>query len=279
LTRREIWRIELIDSVEDGVAGVQLDGGLDSLTGGSSGSNSSNGSNWSSSIGTSKGVKGDSSISSSKGESSTKRESSVGASDGWDSGVNLGNDVSGGSGKESRATKSTDSGGSGKESRATKSTESIRIRESGEDLLGLFFLSLTPLSLSSRLLSSLFDGFLLGGGSGGFSSGKSSSMCFFSSLNLSSVLRGYREGKVENWSSKGSNNWDSRCDGKVGSRNSESVEGVGNILVRLELTVGINVLVTSGGDTESVPGLSAGHGTSGVTERELSELILSMELR
>ena len=46
----------------------------------------------------------------------------------------------------------------------------------------------------------------------------------------------------------------------------------------LEEAVGVNVLVTTGGHTIGVPGLSLGGGAPGVTEGELAELVLGVEL-
>ena len=66
--------------------------------------------------------------------------------------------------------------------------------------------------------------------------------------------------------------------GQVGAGNPEAVDGVGDVVDGLEEAVGVHVLVAAGGHTEGVPGLGLGRGTAGVTERELSELILSVEL-
>jgi len=66
--------------------------------------------------------------------------------------------------------------------------------------------------------------------------------------------------------------------GEVGGGHSEAVHGVGNIVDSLEEAVGVNVLVTTGGHTIGVPGLSLGGGAPGVTEGELAELVLGVEL-
>jgi len=122
--------------------------------------------------------------------------------------------------------------------------------------------SLTPLSLGSSSL---------GGskGSGVFSLG---------SGDLCSVLGSDGEGKVEDWSLKRSSGRDGGSDWQVGAGDSEAVDGIGHIVDSLEQTVAINVLVGAGGHSIGVPGLSPGRWTAGVTKRELSKLILSMEL-
>jgi hypothetical protein len=122
--------------------------------------------------------------------------------------------------------------------------------------------SLTPLSLGSSSL---------GGskGSGVFSLG---------SGDLCSVLRSDGEGKVKDWSLKRSSGRDGGSDWEVGAGDSEAIDGVGHIVDSLQQAVSINVLVGAGGHSIGVPGLSPGTWTAGMTKRELSKLILSMEL-
>jgi len=83
---------------------------------------------------------------------------------------------------------------------------------------------------------------------------------------------------VEGWGNKGCNLWGSWSNWEVGAGDLESVDGVGDIVDGLEQTVGVNVLVGAGGHSIGVSCLSTGQWTSGVSKRELSELILSMEL-
>merc|ERR1719309_1344470 len=67
-------------------------------------------------------------------------------------------------------------------------------------------------------------------------------------------------------------------DGKVGSLDTESVDVVRDVVDSLEDAVSINILVGTGGHSVGVTGLSLGGRTSSVSEGELSELILSVEL-
>merc|ERR1711892_304268 len=96
---------------------------------------------------------------------------------------------------------------------------------------------------------------------------------------LSCVLRSYGKGKVEYWSYKRGNNRYSGGNRQVGGRDSKSIDRVRDVLGSLEESVSINILVGASGDSVGVPGLRAGKRTSSVSKRELSELILSMELR
>merc|ERR1712186_243 len=74
------------------------------------------------------------------------------------------------------------------------------------------------------------------------------------------------------------NNRDGGADWEVGASNSESVDGVSDIVDSLEKTVSVNVLVRTSGHTVGIAGLSTSRWTASVSERELSELILSVEL-
>merc|ERR1712025_1351543 len=96
--------------------------------------------------------------------------------------------------------------------------------------------------------------------------------------NLWGILNGNWDWEVEDWSLKWSSSWDSWSDWEVGAGNSESVDWVGNIVDSLEETVGVNILVGAGGHSIGVSGLSSGQWTTSVSKRELSKLILSMEL-
>merc|ERR1719243_347715 len=67
-------------------------------------------------------------------------------------------------------------------------------------------------------------------------------------------------------------------DREVGSLHTESVDVVGDVVDSLDKAVGINVLVGTSGHSVGVAGLSPGRWATGVTERELTELILGVEL-
>merc|ERR1711887_132945 len=113
---------------------------------------------------------------------------------------------------------------------------------------------------NSRLLISItslpfFSSWFFWGGGGSIIS---SSKFSLSSSNLRSVFDSNWEGEVENWSSKRSNFRSCKGNGKVGSSNSESVDGVSNIINSLEKTVSINVLVRASGYSISITGLSTG---------------------
>jgi len=212
----------LVHSVGDSVAGVQLDGGESGLTGGRGGN----------------GFSGKSSITySGKG--------GIGAGHGGGRG-NVGNNVSGGGGKKSSTigigSKSSSIGIGSKSS-------SIGIGEDGLTLLSL-----------------------LGSSSGSSSSSVNSSQVLGSgSSDLSGLLDRGRSLKSDDSGGKGSS-------GKVGSRHSEAVEGVGDVVDGLEETIGINVLVGSLGHSVGSAGFSSGGWATGMTERELSEFVLGMEL-
>merc|ERR1719369_632666 len=243
------------NGVDDGVSGVGLDGGQNSLTGGGceGGSGScDDGSSWGShgetSIRKSSGKRKSSSVRKSSGK---RKSSSEGSGDGG-GGVDVGDDVSGGSSVHT----STEEAG-------------IGVREDGDGSSLLLF-GLTPLPL------------LGGGGSSSLSSSVSLGEVGLGSGDLSGVLNSDGEGKVENRGSKrsscGGSSRNTRGDGKVGGGHPESVDRVGDVVGGLEKSVGINVLVGSGGHSVSVTGLSASRWTTSVSERELSELILSVEL-
>jgi len=103
-----------------------------------------------------------------------------------------------------------------------------------------------------------------------------------SSGNFRGLLYGYRSyegggdrshgGYGEISLDQGGSNWD------VGSGNSESVDIISSVVNCLDHIVGINILVTSSGHSKSVLGLSSGRVDVLVTEAELTQLILSVEL-
>merc|ERR1719234_801289 len=70
----------------------------------------------------------------------------------------------------------------------------------------------------------------------------------------------------------------SASNGEVGALDPEAVDIVGDVVHSLDEAVGINILVGAGGHAISVAGLSPGRWTSGMAERELTKLILSVEL-
>merc|ERR1719211_408007 len=128
---------------------------------------------------------------------------------------------------------------------------SIRIgKDSGDSDRGSssFLISITPLPLSSRLLR----------GSGGSSSIISSSEFSLSGSNLSGILYSNWEGKVENGSSEGLDSGGSSGNREVGSGNSESVDGISDVVNSLQKTISINVLVRSGGYSVGIAGLGTG---------------------
>jgi len=250
----------LVDSVEGGVARVELDGGQDGLTVRSSGV-SYGGSN---SRGSSKGCRG----SSDSSDRSSNSRSSSSISQSWDSG-------------NSGIVESWDSSESGIVERKSSSWESgevksssVRVRQSsdGGSSNNSLLISITslPVSISSLEKSEV--------GSLGLG-------------NLGSVLDGLRGNSGEDRGDKGlgvegwgyqrldiSGDWDGGSDWEVGASNSESVNRVSHIVDGLEKTVSINVLVGPSGHTEGIAGLSTGQWTASMSERELSKLILSVEL-
>merc|ERR1719348_2863084 len=82
--------------------------------------------------------------------------------------------------------------------------------------------------------------------------------------------------RIRNYSWLSSNS--SGSNWQVSSSNSESVDGVSDVVDSLKKAVGIDVLVGASGYSISITGLSTGRWASGMSKRELSELILSVEL-
>merc|ERR1712235_84365 len=107
---------------------------------------------------------------------------------------------------------------------------------------------------------------------------KSSLEFSLGSSNLWGILNGNWDWEVKDWSLKRSSSRDSWSNWEVGAGNSESVDWVSNIVDSLEETVGVNILVGAGGHSIGVSGLSSCQWTTSVSKRELSKLILSMEL-
>merc|ERR1719435_801453 len=77
-------------------------------------------------------------------------------------------------------------------------------------------------------------------------------------ITSSGIFNSDGKGKVENGSGKGFDSGGGTGDGKVGSGNSESVDGVCDVVDSLEETVGVNVLVGAGGHSVGIAGLSTG---------------------
>jgi len=256
----------LVNSVEGGVSWVELDLGQDSVSGWGSSGNSNWGSsskrsgNWSSN-GWGSGV----------GESW--------GSDGWSSGI--GDDWGGGDlglncgwglnnrldkwGMGNSGSSWENSWGSNWESSIGKVESSgIWVWESSDSWSSsnsdLFSLSLSSLSRSGGGLIKSSLEFSLG------------------SSNLWGILNGNWDWEVKDWSLKRSSSRDSWSNWEVGAGNSESVDWVSNIVDSLEETVGVNILVGAGGHSIGVSGLSSCQWTTSVSKRELSKLILSMEL-
>jgi len=110
----------------------------------------------------------------------------------------------------------------------------------------------------------------------------SSKMLGTSGGNFRSLLHRYggdKRGRDRNFWSNGKSNcsssgsyWD------IGGGNSESVDIISSVVNCLDHIVGINILVTSSGHSKSVLGLSSGRVDVLVTEAELTQLILSVEL-
>merc|ERR1711970_945118 len=95
-----------------------------------------------------------------------------------------------------------------------------------------------------------------------------------SSLGGDDILRVSDLDSLEDGGSKVS----SASDWEVGALDPEAVDIVGDVVHSLDKAVSINVLVGAGGHSVSVAGLSPGRWTSGMAERELTKLILSVEL-
>merc|ERR1712227_23671 len=290
---REVWvgviRC-LVNSVGNSVTGVQLDGGQDGLAAGGSdwSSNWEAGSVWVSSIGQGKTSVWETKRKSSGSWSSSffisgslaierSSERSGGVGDDWMS-SDLSGDLSGllnnrldnGSMGNSSGSWEGSSVGQGKTS-SNWSSASIgqwETKRKSSNCWSSLLVSVTSLSVG-------------GGGNSGEVSGLGLS-------DLWGVLNwlwgnsvkdwGNERFWVEGWGNEGCNLWGSWSNWEVGAGDLESVDGVGNIVDGLEQTVGVNVLVGAGGHSIGVSCLSTGQWTSGVSKRELSELILSMEL-
>merc|ERR1712012_314623 len=105
----------------------------------------------------------------------------------------------------------------------------------------------------------------------------SSSSCNFRCLCYSN--RGYKGGCFRGkWGNKGGSCWSSWGNWDISSSNSESIDIIRDVVDSLENSIGINILVTSSGDTKSILGFSSGRVNILVSKTELSKLILSMEL-
>merc|ERR1719205_151342 len=76
----------------------------------------------------------------------------------------------------------------------------------------------------------------------------------------------------------GGNEASSASNGEVGALDTESVDVISDVVDGLDQAVGINILVGAGGHSVGVAGLSPGRWTAGMAERELTKLILSVEL-
>lgn len=217
----------LVHTVEDSVAGVELDGGEDGLPGGGGGGN------------------GDGA-------------GSVGHGSGGD-------DLGGGVGDVS------DDGGRGGGGKRGDEAMSVGKGKTGSDNLGG-----TPLPLSRGG----GNGSLLGGvslGEGSLGGGDLLGVGDLDSLEdrgrgLDTLEDG--SGGLDSIEDGGSET----SDGKVGALNTESVDVVGDVVDSLDKAVGINVLVGTSGHSVGVAGLSPGRWATGVPERELTKLILGVEL-
>jgi len=87
------------------------------------------------------------------------------------------------------------------------------------------------------------------------------------------------DGGGDNRSDFGNLNLWSWSNWEVGGSNSESVNGVSNVVDGLSNSVGVDVRVTSSNISEGVLALRLGRWTSSVAVAVLTELILGMELR
>jgi len=225
----------LVHTVEDGVAGVELDGGEDSLPGGGGSSN------------------GDGTGSVGNGSGGDNLRGGVG---------NVGNDGGRGGGSQ-RGDEAVGVGGD--------EAMGVGKGESSSNNLGG-----TPLPLSRGS----GNGSLLGGVSLGEGSLSSDDLLGISDLD--SLEDG---GRGLDSLEDGGRSLDSLEDGggetsdrEVGALDTESVDVISNVVDSLDQAVGINILVGAGGHSVGVAGLSPGRWTSGMAERELTKLILSVEL-
>jgi len=210
----------LVHTVEDGVAGVELDGGQDGLPGGGGGSN------------------GDGTGSVGNGSGGNNLRSGMG---------NVGND-----------------GGRGSSSQRGDQAMGVRKGEPGSNNLGR-----TPLPFSRGS----GNGSLLGGVSLG--EGSLSGNDLLGVSDLDSLEDG---GRGLDSLEDGSDEASSASNGEVGTLDTESVDVISDVVDSLDQAVGINILVGASGHSISVTGLSPGRWTAGMAERELTKLILSMEL-
>lgn len=218
----------LVHTVEDGVAGVELDGGEGGLPGGGGSSN------------------GDGTGSVGNGSRSDDLRGGMG---------NVGNNGGRGGGSQ-RGDKAVGVGGN----------EAVGVGkgESGSNNLGG-----TPLPLGR------------GGGNGsllgGVSLGESSLSCddLLGVSDLDSLEDG---GRGLDSLEDGGDKAGSASNGKVGALDTESVDVISDVVDSLDQAVGINILVGAGGHSVGVAGLSPGRWTAGMAERELTKLILSVEL-
>jgi len=268
------------------VAGVELDGGEGGLTaggsgigqGGSDGGSSSSERGGGSSHGShGSGHSGGDSVVESRNSGNSGNSGVVESRDSGDSGVVESRDSG-----DSGVVESRDSGKSGVVEGKSSGGEtgkvesgSVRVGQSGDSGSsndGLLLISVTPLpvgvsGLQESEVGSLGLGHLRG---------------VLDGLGGDSGEDGGDQGLgVEGGGDQGSNLGGSEgggADWEVGAGNSETVDGVGNIVDGLEETVGIDVLVGAGGHTVGIAGLSTSRRAASVSERELSELILSVEL-
>jgi len=222
----------LVHTVEDGVAGVELDGGEDGLPGGGGSSNR----DGTGSVGT----------------------GSVGNGSG-------GNDLRGGMGNVGN------DGGRGGGSQRGDEAVGVGKRVSGSNNLGG-----TPLPLGRGS----GDSSLLGSVGLGESSLGSNDIVSVSDLDsLEDGCRGLDtgEGGLDSLED-GGDEASSASNGEVGALDTESVDVISDVVDSLDKAVGINILVGAGGHSIGVTGLSPGRWTAGMAERELTKLILSVEL-
>jgi len=239
----------LVNSVEGGVARVELDGGQGRLTGRSSGVSDRGSDSRGSNSGHSRGS-----------DSGSGNSRSSGVSQSWESGVVKRSTGDGKSGEVKSGSvgigESSDGGSSdGGSSDSLISVTSLPL--SGSNLSSLEGSKVGSLGLSD--LGGVLD--WLGGDSGEDGSNKRLGV----------------EGGGNQRLGLGHNR-DGGADWEVGASNSESVDGVSDIVDSLEKTVSVNVLVRTSGHTVGIAGLSTSRWTASVSERELSELILSVEL-
>jgi len=220
----------LVHTVEDSVAGVELDGGEDGLPGGGGSSN------------------GDGTGSIGNGSGGNDLRGGVG---------NVGNDGGrGGGGQRGDEAVGVGKGDSGSNNLGGTPLPLSRGGGDGSLLGGI---SLSESSLGSNDLLGVSDLDSLEDGGRGLDTGED---------------RGRRLDSIEDRGGKVS----SASNGEVGALDTESVDVISNVVDSLDQAVGINILVGAGGHSVGVAGLSPGRWTAGMTERELTKLILSVEL-